>query len=323
MPLYTENTLGLFKTEVTYGTDPTPATATDYLAASGITVRPNLNYNSPAATGISKSPRAGTLGTGYMDISFDYEIQAVTDEGSEDFTAAMIALLKASGYEVAAKVYTPVTGTGAAQYDSLTSWIYMDGLCYKITGCRGNVGFTCNSGDPFKLSATLSGLYKAAVDLAFPDTLTDPGDTTYVCRGGTLTIDSYSAVCRSFDFSLNNVLTPRQTIGAASPATQGIAGIGITNRDSGGTMVVEAELLATQDYFTHLAAVGCPSSAQIALSYEMTDPCSETTCTISIPKIELKNIEPGDDSGHRIFTMPFQAVRSSGDDEISITVAAV
>jgi len=59
---------------------------------------------------------------------------------------------------------------------------------------------------------------------------------------------------------------------------------------------------------------------QTAIAYALTN--GTVDVDISLPKTEIMNITPGDRNGVRIYDIPFRCVRSSGDDEISITVAA-
>ena len=307
MSLLTRNTILTAKIEGSYGTDPTPTTVADYIAAHNISFSPEIARNDPPRTGASMSPVAGTRGIGHSGISFDYEVQIVS--GDDDFSAAMIALLKACGWGASAGTYTPKTGDSSSAYDSATLWVYKDGIAWKPTGCRGDVKFTCRPGEPFLANFTMQGLYKEPADVAFPASVTDTGTHTLVAMGGAFTIDSYTAVCRSLEFGLGYDMSPRPTIGAASPALQGVAGIGLTGRKPTVTVVVEAVLAATQDYFADFAATGDRGTCQIALSYVMTDPGSNTTCTITMPKLEIANIVPNDDSGYVTYTITATPVR--------------
>jgi len=319
MSLLTKNTILTAKAEGTYGTDPTPTTSANYMAAHNIAFNPEIARNAPPATGASMSPRAGTRGAGHSGVSLDYEIQIVS--GDDDFTAPMIALMEACGWGAAAGTYTPQTGTGAAPYESATMWVYKDGIAWKPTGCRGDVKFSCNPGKPFMANFTMQGLYKEPADVAFPASVTDTGTHTLVAMGGVFTLDTYTAVVRSVEFGLGCAVSTQETVGAASPAIQGVAGVGITGRDPSVTIVLEAIPAATKNFFTKFALTGDPSNCSSALSYVLTDAGSNTTCTLTMPKLEFLNIVPGDDNGHVIYTVTATPVRNSGDDEISMVLA--
>ena len=396
MSLLTANTILTAKIEGTYGTDPTPATNTDYVAAYNITMTPDIARNPSQATGASMSPRAGTRGAGHSGVSFDYEVQIVST--TDAFTAPMLALMKACGWGSSSGTYTPKTGdslevgtidftsggttepvagetiTGAtsgrageyvsctlsggtwgggdaagtmtltgitgplvftaaealngstagadmatadgvgtsdlsAAYDSVTMWVYKDSIAWKPAGCRGDVKFSCNPGKPFLANFTMQGLYVEPADVAFPSSVTDTGTHTLVCMGGAFSIDSYTAVVRSLEFGLGCAVATRETIGAASPALQSVAGVGITGREPTVTIVVEAVKASVQDYFADFAATGDRATSEIELSYVMTDAGSNTKCTITMSKLEILNIVPGDDNGFMTYTITATPIR--------------
>ena len=51
---------------------------------------------------------------------------------------------------------------------SLTIYLYLDGLLYKLVGCRGSFNLTLTSGGVGRLSFTFQGLYLSKADAAVP-----------------------------------------------------------------------------------------------------------------------------------------------------------
>ena len=305
--MITQNKLLLAKIESPYGTEPTPTTGSNFIAVHNIRVTPQMTYNESLATDISLSPRAGTLGSKYIEVSFDHQLQMATD------TPPIDPLLLSCGYTDTSTngVYLPRT-TG---FQSCTLWVYEEDIVWKVNGCRGNVVFNYNAGQPVTLSFTMQGRYAKPTDTTFPITCTDNGGKPCVAMNRAFAFNSIAAPTESLSFSLNNTLAQQPNMDDA--VAQGIQEIVITNRDPSGSFnpkLVKAS--DTPDYWTDFEAV-----TERAITYVVGDGTS--TLSISLPKVEIMNITTGDQNGIMIYDIPFKCVRSSGDDEISLTFAAV
>jgi len=221
-------------------------------------------------------------------------------------------LLLSCGYtdEASAGVYLPRT-TG---FQSCTIWVYEEDIVWKIVGCRGNAVFNFNAGMPVVVSFTMQGRYAKPIDTTFPTSVTDNGSEPVVAMNQSFVYDSKNPVVESLSFSLNNVLAVQPNMDDA--VAHGVQEIVITDRNPTGSFNPElVKASTTPDYWTILEAV-----TQKELTYVVSNAASDTL-TVSLPAIELMNITPGDQSGVLIYDIPFQCVRSSGDDEISLTFA--
>ena len=308
--MLSENKLVLVKIESPYGAEPTPTTAANFIAVSNVSVRPNLTYNDTAATDGSLSPRAGTLGQKYLEVTFDHELQmeSVTDWK----TPPCDPLLLSCGYtdSGSAGVYLPRT-TG---FQSCTLWIYEEDIVWKINGCRGNVVCNFPAGGNVIFSFTMQGLYTKPVDSTFPTTWTDNGGSPVVAMNQSFDWDStHHPTTESLSFSLNNTLAQNPSLDDAD--THGVSEIVITNRMPEGSFNPEMVKETTDDFLTHYEAV-----TQTAIAYKVSD--GSGALTVSLPKTELTGYSSGDRGGTLIYDLPFRCVRSSGDDEISLTFAA-
>ena len=311
--MLTENTVLLAKIEATYGTDPTPLTTANFIRVHNVSITPNVTYHDTMGQDVSLSPLAGTLGQKYYEITFDHEL--IVDNVSTT-TPPCDPLLLSCGFDDSDSdgVYVPYT-IYPSGLSSCTIWVYFEDILYKMTGCRGNVEFNLTAGSPAILSFTLQGLYQAPSDSTFPTSVTDTNfSSPLVCMGGSFDWDSSHHPCiESLAFSLNNTMAQRPCM--TTDATHGIGGIEITNRMPEGSFNPEMVKTTTDDFQTHFAEL-----TQTAIAYALTN--GTVDVDISLPKTEIMNITPGDRNGVRIYDIPFRCVRSSGDDEISITVAA-
>jgi len=311
--MLTEKTVVLAKIETlaAYGTDAAPTNTENFIAAHNISVAPNTSWNDTQGQDCSMSPREGTLGRQYMDITFDYELQASL---ASPLTLPCGPLLQACGFAYdTSGVYTPYT-TYPAEASSVTLWAYLDNQLWKSTGARGNVSFTFTAGEPVMLSFTFQGLYGGGfTDSTFPTTCTEFGGKPLVAINQALAWGSDAPEVESLSFSLNNELYARPTMDDAR--AYGIAGIDITKRNGDGSFNPLATTTADIAFLTAFAA-----GTATAISYVVGDAVG--TVTFSLPKTQLMNISPGDRSGTRIFDFPFRLAQSAGNDEITITCAA-
>ena len=310
--MLTEKTMVLAKIEATYGTDPTPAAATDMVGAYNVSVTPNTEWNDTETQDCSMSAREGTLGKQFLDVTFDHELTA---DSAAPTVAPCDVLLKACGFAYATGVYTPYT-TYPAGASSVTLYVHLDGQLWAASGARGDVEFTLEAGKPGKASFTFQALFTPYTPVTFP--VTCGGDTgkPLVCINQALGWGSAVTApeVESLSFGLKNTIFARPTLDDAF--AYGIAGIDITARNGEGSFNPLSEATSSIPFLTQFMA-----GTANALTYVLAD--STNSISISLPKCQIMNIAPGDRSGTRIFDIPFRVARSTGNDEISLTYAAV
>lgn len=314
--MLSENKMLLAKTEgviANYGTDSSPDADNNFIAVHNISIRPNLVYNDTAATDGSLSPRAGTRGQSYIELTFDYELRM---ESASDYkTPPCDPLLLACGYDDTVDgTYKPYT-TYPASDSSCTIYVYEEDILWIITGCRGNVAWNFPAGGNVILSFTFQGLYLKPDDSTFPGSWTDNGGSPVVAMNQSFAWNtSFNPMIESLAFSLNNTLAQSPTLDDARP--YGVSAIHITNRLPEGSFNPEMGKKAAGDYWAAFEGV-----QQKPITYAVSDGTAK--CTISLPKTELTQITSGDRNGVLIYDNTFRCVRNTADDEISVAFGAV
>lgn len=163
---FIRNTVILLKTESTYGTDATPAGATDAMLVS------NVAFDTPVdEVNVERSLITGFMGnyeqlTASRSVPLGFDIE-LTGGGTAGTAPPWASALKACGWaETVVAVtrvdYTPIT----AGFGSATVYVYDDGVLHKITGWRGTVAFRLNLNNRPVLSFQGRGLYNAPTAVA-------------------------------------------------------------------------------------------------------------------------------------------------------------
>lgn len=297
----------LAKTEVTYNTDPTPTPA-----ANAILVE-NLSWSfdgarmaERAAVRASLAPLKNLYAGSLISITFDAEIKG---SGAAGTAPEIGPLLRGCGFAETIVAATSVTYKPASSgHESLTFWLYEDGMKYVVTGCRGTVTGSLATGATGKLSFTFTGHFSGPTDVALA-TPTYNATVPPALINVPFSIDSYSAVISKLDFDMGLTLAKPDNIAA----TDGYGQLQITGRACTGTIDPEASLVAAYDWVTKWK-----SSAAYALTTGAIGGTAGNKCTISMPAVVYSEISSGDRDGILTREIKFQAVESSGDDEISL-----
>lgn len=303
----------LAKVESTYNTDPTPTAADDAVLVenpswsdSGLRMvdRPAVTANIDTKQQIY----AGSL----KQVTFDVELKGAGSAYSASNLPEIDALMRACGYSSTVDTtpssetvtYEPVS-TG---HESCTIYYYQDGTRHILTGCRGNVSFSLETGNIGRASFTMTGHFSATTDTALPS-------PTYLSTvppaiiGGAFTIDSYAATIAALSFDMGNTIATPPDFNAAD----GYSEVYITKRDVNGSFDPEAELVATEAFEANFRA-----GSSMALVTGDIGSTQYNQYHLSMPAVYYRSIAPGDRDGVRIFDMGFGAAISSGDDEVTI-----
>lgn len=242
MPLKAKSAALLAKTESTYGTDSVPAGATDAMLVTNIEINP-LEGDSVERETMTGKPgnNMQLLAGNRVTVTFGVEIQGAGTKGT---APAYAALLKACALSETitptTKVeYTPVN----TNEQSVTMYVFRDGIRHKITGARGSVKYSMAIGAIPKMEFTLTGLYNA------PDATPNPALTltgflapkVFTNGLGSFSLGGYQAKLDSFEFDQANEVTYHELIGATS--------VEITNRKPAGTVTIECPTLGQKNYF--------------------------------------------------------------------------
>lgn len=308
MVMLTKKTVILAKSEVTYGTDPTPASGDDAIEAYDVNVEisPEMKERNPGNSDLSMFPEA--RGKTMVNVSFSTYLKG---SGSVALPPRLAPLFKACFTDETINSGTSVEYAPASSSPgSCTIYAYLDGILHSITGCVGNVEIDLTAGEFGIATWTFQGLYAIPTDQAIVDPTFDSPDPEVV-KGCTMTIGSYSAIIEKLTLNLNNVIANRPDYNQ----TEGYKGFAVTGRNPEGTMTVEAVLRATSnadfvDYF-HNRTVKALSFALGATAGNI--------LTITADKTYNRAPKWVDREGVRVYEIPFQIARDSGNDEIVFT----
>lgn len=309
MPLLSRKRTILAKTEVTYGSDPTPTGA-----ANAILVR-NLNITPLQAELVNRDlvrPYLGAseqlIASSYVTVEFEVEMAG---SGTAGTAPAYDPLLKACGMTstIAAGVsvtYAPVSSS----FSSVTIYYNVDGVLHKVTGARGNVEMQIEVGNIPVFRFTFTGLYNAPTDTAAPAVTYTSFQTPLVANSdntSAFSLYSYSGALQSLSVNMNNAVTYRTLIGAED--------VLMTDRQAGGTVMFEAPTVAQKDFWS--IALGTTLG-----SLDITHgTAAGNRVQISSTRAKINNPSYQDQNGIQMLQAPFQLVPSTaGNDEISIVV---
>lgn len=309
MPLLSRKRTILAKTEVTYGTDPTPTGV-----ANAILVR-NLNITPLSAEVVSRDlirPYLGAseqlLASSYVAVDFEVEMAG---SGTAGTAPAYGPLLQACGLAetllaVTSATYAPVS----TAFKSATIYYNVDGVLHKITGARGNVELSIAAGQIPTFKFSFTGLYNAPTDTAAPSVTYTAFQTPLVANNDNTTgfsLFSYSGILSSLALNLNNAVAFRNLIG--------IEDVLMTDRQVNGTCVIEAPSITTKDFFG--IALGNTLGA-LDITHGTV---GGNKVQITSSRVDISNPTYQDMNGIQMLQIPLTLVPSTaGNDEISIVV---
>lgn len=306
MAILVERSMLLAKVETTYGQDANPTPTADFIAVSDLSISPNVEYRDPAAMDGSLSPRPGRVGMISVEVTFTHELQP---NDTSPANPPVKALLQACGLAYTSSG-TPPTGTFkpiSTGFPSVTLYIYYDGLLWKIRGCRGTATFNFTAGEFATIDFTFNGLYSAPVDASLPTSWTDNGGPPLACLGATCTWNGEPLQVETVTLDMGNNIELLPSIAS----NFGVYHVAITNRDPSGTINPEMTTVATKDWHTLMMT---PTLQELVV--ELSNGTSKMTLTV--PKAQITNLQPGDRNGIRTWDIDFKPVRNAGDDEFQI-----
>lgn len=238
----------LFKPEVTYGTDPVPTGAANYIEARNVSlsaaefdaedrgmVKENMGNTSKLITGKR------------VKLSFDIALAA---SGTLGVAPKLGPLLLACGFAETVTVDTKVEYTlVSSAFSSGTFYINIDGTLHKGKGARGTATLRLDKGIPV-LRVELTALYTAPTDTALPGATRTGWPTEYpVNKENTLVVtvnavDSWYSKC---EVNLGNQIVHDDFPGGYEAIVQ-------KDRAPTASMSILAPTLATLDPFALMAA---------------------------------------------------------------------
>jgi hypothetical protein len=324
MARFVRNTAILAKIEGTYGSDPTPAEASNAILVSNFSVTPINSQNVPRD--LIRGYFGGSehlVATKNVQISFDVEFQS---SGSmvTPTVPAWGPLLRACGFAETGTPnvrveYNPVS---SAQ-ESVYIYYFDDGVRHKIAGCRGNVSIDLTVGARPVFRFSFVGLY---VDIT-------------AAAASALTLTAWQTPLTVTDTNTNDLLIGALTYTAATPAVSGgtaypstgltldignavnhvplVGGetVDISQREITGQCTLD--VTASQEV-SFAAAVIANTVTKLGIQHGTT---AGLKMLLYAPSVQMLNPRPADVNGRRLITYDLRLTPSSGNDELKIVAA--
>lgn len=298
----------LAKTEVTYGTDPTPTGAANAILTKDLSI--NLMQGQTVQRGTDREVLGNELTyhvAPYTTVSFGVELAG---SGTAGTAPAFGPLLQACGFTetdgVSDVTYTP----RSSAFPSVTLYYHQDGLLHKITGARGTVRFSLSPGGIPTMNFTFTGLRNAPSDTALPTPTLTAFQTPIPITDAatpTFTVHGYAATMGGFNIDLANEVVYRNVVGEES--------VQIVDRAPKGDVSVEETALATKNFHSICAA---HTTGALQMIHGST---AGHIVTLDAPVVQLLSPSYADSNGILMLNMQLALIPSAGNDELSLTFA--
>lgn len=296
----------LAKIETTYGTDSVPTGAANAIYAKNVSITPM------DATVLEREHVRGYFGgfgqiqtTAQVKIEFECDIAGSSAAGT---APPWGPLARACGLAETLVVSTSASYQPVSSgFEAVTIYFNLDGVNHSLTGCRGNLslGFNKEQIPTFKFSFT--GKYVAPTDTALPaQTLTawqSPLPLNKV--NTTFSLHSYAAIMSSLSLDLGNSVVFSAPVNATEE-------VRITGRKVTGNVSVEAESLATKNWFTTATN---RTTGTISMVHGTTAP---NRVEITAPIVHTGAPSYSEEDGVVMIGMDLALLPSAGNDEIVI-----
>ncbi len=167
MPRFNRDMIILAEAETTYGTDPTPAAATNAILVRNVSVTPIQANN--VDRDLIRAYLGGSeqlVGTKTVQMSFEVELVGAGAAGDAPAWAALLEACAMEGTAEASTRYDFLPLTNAQP--SVSIYIHDSGVLHKLLGGRGNAVLRLNAGEMPVLAFTFTGLYAAISATAQP-----------------------------------------------------------------------------------------------------------------------------------------------------------
>lgn len=297
----------LAKVEATYNTDSVPVAGTNAVLVENLSfsydgVRMAERMPVRSSLGKVKPIYAGALG----QLTFDVELKG---SGAAGTAPELGPLLRGCGFSETLVAVTSATYKHASSaHASLSFYFFEDGLRYIMTGARGSVSLSMQTGATGKLSFTFTGHIANPTDVALA-TATYNATVPAPVIAGAFSLDSYSAIIAKLDCDWGIEIGKPDNLSASD----GYGEIQITGRNVTGSVDPEATLVAAYDWIAKWK-----SSAAYALATGTIGTVAGNRYALTMPAVTYTEIGPGDREGILTRELKFVAAESAGDDEASL-----
>jgi hypothetical protein len=308
MPLLTRKKLLLAKIEAAYGTDSTPT------GSAAILVR-NLEVVPLQSDIVQRElirPYLGNyeqlLANTRVQVTFEVELAGSGTAGTPPAYGPILRSCALSEILGASTVtYQPESELSG--FESTTLYFFIDGIRHIITGARGTFTLNGTVGAIPTIQFTMTGIFNAPTDTALAVPTYANQATPLIFKNGNTTsfsAFSYSGALQSIDFNIANEIIYRELIGGTKEVI-------ITDRKPGGTLQIEAVLLATKNYFT--VSTGS-TTGSITFQHGT---ATGNIATLTMAQSDLADVSYADMNGITMLNLPYVATpTAAGNDELSL-----
>lgn len=200
--------------------------------------------------------------------------------------------------------YTPISSA----FESLTLYLYLDGLLHKMTGARGTWSMEGTGGEYARFNFDFTGNYIDPVDAAMPSPTNETSKPPMV-ELANLNIGGISTFyASSFSIDMANDVVIRDNINNA----EGYAGAMITGRAPMATFDPEAELVATHDFFGKMK-----SGAEMEFEVHVGN-TKGNVVTFYGPNVQYRSINYGERNSIRTMDVQMGLTTNTSDNELVV-----
>lgn len=296
-----------FKTESTYGTDPSPA-ATDAILTRNFRITPVAGNRRPRTFDrpqLGGRPRSVT-GV-HRQVSFDVELAG---SGAAGTAPAWAELIQACGFDETVVPSTSVSyAPNSADGDSGTLYFNLDGVLMEMNGARGAVGFSFVAGEVAMANFTFHGLLVAATDAAAatPD-YSDFVDALEVNNANTttLSVHGYSGITQRLVIGQGQQLNYRNWPGQEA--------VRIGDREYTAQC---AFLMPTVSAFDIEAKITSEALAALSLVHGTS---AGNIATVSADHVQILDYSVDGDQGDALVNLDLLLTSDAGDDDFGLAL---
>jgi hypothetical protein len=295
------------KIEATYGVDPVPTGAANAILAENGTLTPmggsteKRGYMTPYY-GAKPSMRVEKQ----QKLEFDVELAGAGTAGT---LPGYSPLLRACGMAAVQTVGTDVQYHPVSSgWESITNHMNYDGRRHALLGGRGDAVITLEKSKRPIVRYSFTSLWQAPTAVVLPAPTLTGFTKPLICNktNTTVTLFGWAAIVRKLTFNFGNVVAPHFMIGDEEVVQ--------SDRAMNGTIVVAATDIATFNPYQLVDAetLGPLHVVHGAVAGNIVD--------LNMATIQLTDVTLGETDGIEEWTIPFDALPTTGDDEFLLTV---
>ena len=291
-----------------YGTDPTPAAASNSILCESPELEVVQKFLERKNTRTYYGNVAGVSIGEAVKIKFATELKG---SGTAGTAPEIDPLFRACNYT---KTNTPGTkddydpNSNQSTGESITIYFYQHDIVHKISGCRGTFTVDLTAGEYGKINWEFTGIYTAAADGSIP-AITVNATVPPRFLSASFAIDSYAAIIEKIKIDAGNEIGRRPSANAAT----GILEYFIKERKITCEIDPEVVALATKSFWGLWAA-----NTLVAFTATVGSTAGNR-CVITAPKVQIADVKYGDRESLLIQNLKLNFTPNTGNDEIKFS----